>query len=262
MKYDRKLLFSGQDEYGPVEVVESNELRSLHFGTLFKQSEMDLKDPFTLVTKYIQLMAMSLVFSPQPKSVLVLGLGGGSLPKFIWKHFPKCRIDAIERSPLVAKISHEYFAVPKSPRLNIHIDDAFEYVRQSHSTYDLIFVDLFLADSVADLPSAKDFFKNCHRLLTHKNSLILLHVWRNTPQAVMVKVVQQIVEEFGKNLLILPDEHGGSHVFFIFSQIQENTSTFELAQRAGELKEKTGIDFLQKLINLNCLKDYGFLFQD
>lgn len=261
IKYDRNLIFNEQDEYGTVEVVENENYRSLHFGTPAKQTEMDLTHPYALTFDYFRLMAMSLLFCPSPKSVLMLGLGGGALAKFLWKYFPKCHFDLIERSPLVVKVARQYFGFPKSPRLHIHVEDAFDFIRRSQSAYDLIFIDLFKETGISELLVEKEFFASCKKLLKDKNSIILLNIWRRTSESFMTKIIGQIVEHFGKNLLILPDNRDENYVFFIFLDSRTELSSYKITKKAAKLKDKTGLDFLQKLSDLNFLKDYGFILQ-
>ena len=146
LKYNSTLIYEGKDDYGPVEVVEKDGLRSMHFGTQNKQSEMSLSDPYALTVEYTRLMSMALLFQSAPKSALFLGLGGGSLPKFIWKYFPRCLLHAVERSPLVVDLCYRYFALRRSPRLHVHVFDAFDFLKSCDNPFDLIFIDLFQSD--------------------------------------------------------------------------------------------------------------------
>src|SRR5512138_3544669 len=89
-RYDGHLVHRTQDELGPIEVVEDTLYRSLHFGTEPKQSSMLLGDPLALVLSYTRSMTTALLFVPQVRRVLLIGLGGGSLAKFILHHIPGC----------------------------------------------------------------------------------------------------------------------------------------------------------------------------
>ncbi|HEY0720688.1 MAG TPA: spermidine synthase, partial [Gammaproteobacteria bacterium] len=86
-KYDGLLVHRTQDEWGPIEVVDDMLHRSLHFGTEPKQSSMLLSDPLALVLSYTRAMTTALLFVPQVRRVLLIGLGGGSLAKFFLHHF-------------------------------------------------------------------------------------------------------------------------------------------------------------------------------
>ena len=143
------LIYKGQDKYGPIEILEKDGLRFLCFGKQPRQSEMSLSKPYQLTFEYLRLMAMALLFCPNPKSVLMLGLGGGSLAKFFWKYVPDCNLDLVERSELVVELCSRYFALPNDPRLHIYNTEALDFLKQGeHGPYDLIFIDLFGNDGM------------------------------------------------------------------------------------------------------------------
>lgn len=247
LKYDRTLIFEGRDDYGPVEIVEKDGLRSMHFGTSEKQSEMSLSNPYTLTVEYIRLMSMALLFHTSPKSVLCLGLGGGSLPKFIWKYFPRCHLDLVEISPLVADLCYRYFFLPRSPRLHIYVTDAFDFIKSCGSQYDLIFIDLFIGEGMSPQVGEEDFFKLCQKRLKDKNSVLIWNTWRETKVKLMTESIQKLYENFGKNLLIFPDTHKRNNVFLVFSKL--DYALFQIMQRAQKLKNKTGLDYPQMLLD-------------
>ena len=72
-----------------VEVSEQGGIRSLHLGSDTVQSSMKLDDPYELVLSYTRAMMAFLLFRPRPEHVLMIGLGGGSLPKFVHSICPK-----------------------------------------------------------------------------------------------------------------------------------------------------------------------------
>lgn len=80
-----------------------------------------------------------------PQSILLLGLGGGSNTLLVRKLYPKAKITAVEKDPLMASISKTYFGVDKIKNLEIVIADALEFVgdfdKSTH--YDLVLVDCF-----------------------------------------------------------------------------------------------------------------------
>ena len=113
-----------QDEYGTIEVIEEGGLCSLHFGSRPKQSSMFLHDPWRLALSYTRAMTAALLFNPQPQRALLVGLGGGSLAKFLLHHFPDCQIDVVELRKEVVNLAYDYFQLPLDNRLNVVIGDA------------------------------------------------------------------------------------------------------------------------------------------
>src|SRR5262249_31557432 len=153
-----------------------------------------------------------LLFHSSPRSILFLGGGGASLPKFIWKYFPKSKIHLVERSRLVIDLSLQYFSLPKSDRLHIHVKDALDFIKKTKERFDLIFIDLFQGEGLATLVGDSQFLKACHDKLKDKNSILIWNTWKNAPEALMLESISRLGESFGRHLLILPDQQELNYV--------------------------------------------------
>ena len=98
-KYGGTLVHCQRDEQGLLEVVEAYGVRSLHFGSAARQSTMSLAEPERLEMPYLRAMLIGLAFVPAPCRCLILGLGGGSLARFLAHHLPSARIEVVELRP-------------------------------------------------------------------------------------------------------------------------------------------------------------------
>ena len=56
----------------------------LHVGGEAIQSAMRMDDPFALELDYTRCMMAFLLFHPQPRRALMIGLGGGSIARVWW----------------------------------------------------------------------------------------------------------------------------------------------------------------------------------
>jgi len=86
--------------------------------------------------------------------VLLLGLGGGSMAKYLLHFFPRVQIDAVELRPAVVRIAHDYFSLPENHQgLQLHYCAAEDFIQDTHAAghYDLIAVDLFLTARDRDI---------------------------------------------------------------------------------------------------------------
>lgn len=63
-----------------------------------------------------------------PLALLVVGLGGGSLPLFVHDHFPKSCIDAVEIDPSMLEVATQWFGFSQSNRMKVHIADGLDYI--------------------------------------------------------------------------------------------------------------------------------------
>lgn len=79
---------------------------------------------------------------------LVLGMGGGSVIKSIYKKYPVAIIEAIEIDPIMIQVAKEEFSVFNSSSLHIRQTDACKWIKKQtkNNQFDLIIVDLFIRE--------------------------------------------------------------------------------------------------------------------
>src|SRR5918999_5981263 len=125
------------DDEETVYVSERFGVRSLHIGSDTVQSAMRLARPNDLELSYTRSMMAFLLFVPAPRRALLVGLGGGSVAKFMFHRLPSVHIKAIEVSSEVAAIARNYFYVPaNNPRLEVIIADGSEYIAREDAAAD------------------------------------------------------------------------------------------------------------------------------
>lgn len=91
--------------------------------------------------------------APWPREALLVGLGAGSLVKFIYHRLPETRITVVEIDPQVEIIARLHFKLPDDPeRIHIIIGDGADFMRQEGRKFDAIFVDGFDKDGRAEHP--------------------------------------------------------------------------------------------------------------
>ena len=179
-RYGGELIHSSRDPDGILEVIDSHGVRSLHFGTSPRQSAMSLTDPDRLELAYVRAMLSPLLFIDEPGKILLLGLGGGSLAKFMLAHYPNCRIDAVERRAGVPPVAQAFFGLPRDSRLNVHIADGCAHIetlaRTSQAEYDLMLVDAYDHLGMDQSINGDEFFRDCARLLRPVGALSM-NLW-------------------------------------------------------------------------------------
>ena len=110
-----------------IEVVETQQTIYLQFAGGLKQSSFKKKNPKDLQSRYRKEMVKVLEYVPNPKDILVLGLGGGVIPTYLY-NYTNANIDVVEIVPDMKEIAEKYFGMPITDRLNIIIDDAKDYI--------------------------------------------------------------------------------------------------------------------------------------
>lgn len=63
-----------------------------------------------------------------PIAVLVVGLGGGSLPLFIHDYFSQARVAVVEIDPCMLEVATCWFGFSQGERMQVHVADGLDYV--------------------------------------------------------------------------------------------------------------------------------------
>ena len=146
-------------------VTDDNGVRLLKFERN-QQSSMRLDDPFESPIEYVRYFHLALAIKPEIERVLVVGLGGGSVVKRMWRDYPHTRIDAVEIDREVAVVARELFALPDDERIRVFVDDGRAYLRACDEMYDLVIVDAFDDDHVPFHLTTEEFFREVRDHLT------------------------------------------------------------------------------------------------
>jgi spermidine synthase len=138
-------------EYSRIRVRRDGDVRALTFvrdnGQEAVQSRLNLAAPQTLVSPYARSMFASYLYRPQPQRLLVVGLGGGAMVRFLMHHEPQLQIDAVEIDPAVVRIAEKFFGVRSSGNVRVHTADALKFIEETNDRYDVILMDAFLRPS-------------------------------------------------------------------------------------------------------------------
>jgi spermidine synthase len=137
--------------FSHIRVRRDGDVRALTFvrddGREVVQSRVSLTAPQTLVSPYARSMFASYLYQPHPRRVLLVGLGGGAMVRFLSHHEPQVHVDAVEIDPAVVRLADEYFGVRSGGNVRVHTADAVTFIGSTADRYDLILMDAFLRPS-------------------------------------------------------------------------------------------------------------------
>ena len=152
--------------YHRLRIVDNDGVRILKFERN-QQSSMLLDDIFETTMEYLGYMLITLAVKPDAARTLVIGLGGGSLVKRLWRDYPDMFLDAVELDPDVVQVAICYFGMPENDeRIRVTVGDGREFVQLSPDTYDIIMVDVFDDDRVPRPFTTEEFMRECRDLLS------------------------------------------------------------------------------------------------
>jgi len=160
-----------------LEVTEERGMRVLHLGSRAIQSAMRVSRPWDLELAYTRAMMGFLIFNPMPQDVLMIGLGGGSLAKFIRRQRPQTHITAVEIDPRVIAAARTHFELPPDDEaLRVVEADGALYVRQHAASADVILLDGFDAGNQVEALATQTFYATCRRALK-PGGVLVVNLW-------------------------------------------------------------------------------------
>lgn len=162
-----KLIYEKKNKYHHIMVYEDGNIRTLRLGSGpndGKQSRIDLNEPDYLMLEYTRLIFAALLINDKPLRVLVIGLGGGAIPRAINQYIPDAMIDVVDIDPDIVEVAQKYFFFDPGDKIKVHIADGRSFIQKAAQNnpvnrYDLIIVDAFNSSSIPRHLTTKEFLK-------------------------------------------------------------------------------------------------------
>ncbi len=250
---DQTVLYEKASAYGTIVVTEEeNGVRTLRFGRGgARQSVVKLGDPDYLALPYARVALVGLALSEEPRRVLVVGLGGGTLPMFLRKYYPHATIDAVDIDPEVVDVAKKFFGFREDDRMRAHVDDGRQFIEKLRQPYDVIFLDAFGSNSIPAHLTTQEFLQAVRRAVT-PDGVVVGNLWgrhSNPLYDSMVRTYQEVFDE----LLIL-DVQGAGNMILLALPRKQPLSRDELMQLARKVSAAKRFPF-----DLGDPVNYGFL---
>jgi spermidine synthase len=194
------VLYEKASAYGTVVITdEGNNMRALRFGRDgVRQSLVKLGDPEYLGLSYLPVALAGLALSSeQPRRFLVIGLGGGTLPAFLRRHYPEAEIDAVDINPEVAVAAKNHLGFREDKHMRIHIADGRKFVEAVQQPYDVIFLDAFGADAVPAHLTTREFLSAVRRAV-RSDGVVIGNIWFTATRPPYDSMVHTYQETFGE----------------------------------------------------------------
>jgi len=233
-------------EYTKPFVIDDGRVKRLHFSLTLVQSEMRICEPAELHLAYTQAMMAFLLLKPQPRHVVIVGLGGGSLTKFCHRHLPRTRITTVELSPDVIAFRNEFALPPDDERHRVVCQDAAEYFATTEEAPDVVLLDGYDDEGIAPSFANASFYENLATSLAPRG-LLVCNIAQKTADS--KGHLALLSEAFGEVLLMAVPEDG-NRIAFAFNDPQLRPDPARMRREARALAERTGLDFAAFAQNL------------
>jgi spermidine synthase len=184
-------------------------------------------------------MMSFLLFHVRVHSVACIGLGGGSIPKFIRKMLPEINICVVENSQQVINVARQYFFLPENDeRLSVVYADGMTWI-DSAGEYDVIMLDAFDGSGVPAGFTDDSFIRKIKNRLTYQG-IYIQNLWSNDPQ--LKSRIKQIETTFDQ-IALIPTPKGGNIVALAFCKEPTAAHMATITKLSRELRRSLGLDF-------------------
>lgn len=227
-------------------ILEDGGLRYLYFEWGHTQSMMRISEPYALDLAYTRQMMAFLLFNAQPRRIVLLGLGGGSIAKYCYRYLAGARITVVESDPDVIALRDEFLVPHDDSRFSVVCADGAAYLAGLRRGADVLLVDAFDRDGIPRSFAGAEFYGNAHRCLCSAGVFVINLAGEETAALGHVDRIRRV---FADATIVVPEGDGS---YIVFAQ---KDTCFEprwkwLLWQARRLKELFGLEFpsfLQRL---------------
>ena len=236
-----------------IAVSDERGVRSLHVGGEAIQSSMKLGDPFALALDYTRCMMAFLLFHPEPRCALMIGLGGGSLAKFFFKHLRRTRVRVVELDARIVATARTHFALPPDgERLVVEIGDGAEAL--APECCDVLVVDAYHDE--AHVPELASYaFYDAAFLALEPRGVLVVNFMDDDP--CFDQYMQRLGNAFGGAVLAMRALYDPNILAFAFKGMPQRIEWDELRRRAARLESRLGLPFSKYVKRLRSMNRTG-----
>lgn len=110
----------------------------------------------------------SLLLNADPKRILVIGLGVGTVPSALQETVPNAFIEVVEIDEAVSRVAEDYFDYREANNLKTYITDGRVFVKEALSksiVYDIVILDAFNGDYIPEHLMTREFLEEVRGIL-------------------------------------------------------------------------------------------------
>jgi spermidine synthase len=233
-----------------IAVSETRGVRTLHVGGEAIQSSMRLEDPYALALDYTRCMMAFLLFHPEPRAAMMIGLGGGSLAKFFLRHLRKTKLRVVELDERIVAAAREHFALP--PDFYVEIGDGAEAL--TPECCDVLVVDAFEDELHVPRLASGEFYDGAFLALAEPGALVV-NFMNDDPK--LDTTLQKLERAFGGAVLCMPALYDPNILAFAFKGIAPRVSWAALRSRAEQLQSRLGLPFMRYVARLRTMNRWN-----
>jgi spermidine synthase len=242
-----EVVYKKNSLYNSIFVYKSGSIMSLKFGrqgAVNLQSQVDLDHPQQLLLEYTRMTFCGLLYKPDPKKMLVLGLGGGVIPTQMRHYFPSMEIDVAEIDADVVPAATKFMGFKEDDKLKVTVDDGRMFIKKQlrkkpAPKYDLIVLDAFNGDYIPFHLMTKEFLEGVKGVLSDDGAVIANVFFTNRLFDAELKT---FISVFGRSQAFYGDHSGNAMIVSPGPKCDILTADGAL-EKAEPLRQKLGLSF-------------------
>ena len=133
-----------------------------------------MSNPDHLIFDYTHMMLASLYVDPAPKKILIIGLGGATIPDALQKMLPGVQLDIVEIDPAVDRVARKYFDFKPAAKTRVFVEDGRVFVKRaarSKPNYDIVMLDAFAEDYIPEHMLTREFLQEVKSIMAPRGVL-------------------------------------------------------------------------------------------
>jgi len=213
-------------------VIESNKFKALYFDHESTQSLMDTRAPMRLVVSYTETMMGFLLFNSNPKSIAMVGLGGGSLAKYCHHHLPDSAIVILENNPKIIALRDQFHIPKNDARFEVRECDGAQYLKNTDKTFDVLLIDGFNKSGQPSQLCSDDFYASCFACL-NPDGLMMINFSGSTGLSQIYQ--DRIHRIFNQSSVLVTEDDRMNQILFACKGTLLSASAEILLKRSIEL---------------------------
>jgi len=242
-----KVIYKKNSLYNSIFVYQNGSIVTMKFGRksgVHLQSQVDLDNPQQHLLEYTRMAFCGLLYKPDPKTMLVLGLGGGVIPSQMRYYFPLMEIDVAEIDADVVPAATKYMGFKEDENLKVTVDDGRMFIKKQLRKkqipkYDLIVLDAFNGDYIPFHLMTREFLDEVKGVLAD-DGVVIANVFFTF--RLFDAEFKTFLSVFGRGQAFYGSYSGNAMIVSPGAKCDMLTPQ-KVLERAGQLQQKLSLSF-------------------
>lgn len=223
-------------------LTEHDDERALYFEWTYVQSRMRISAPNALAMAYTRTMMSFLLLHPNPRRLLLLGLGGGSLAKFCHRHLPLAALTVVESNPHVLAFREQFLVPPDDDRFRVVQGDAAEHVDACRDRHDVVLIDAYDRHGLSAALGSREFYATVRARLLPDGVCVVNLAGISAERADHLATIRSV---FGDDTLVVTVDEDDDDIVLAFEATAFEPRWRWMESQAEPMRRRYGLEFPQ-----------------